>query len=530
MPSDPPIRFSGPLGWAIAGVAAVALFAGGALTARALIDDSSSPPADSILVPPGGQEPASSAGGGRPALPASTAAGGRGGQDAAAEPAKYGFPSFGCMSPLPADVFGPSTIDLPAAGIQPRVPRSGFELLSVSLSSMSDCDAEGRPTGTARPVLGSSWRHTATGLEVYLSQAVHTDPVAPVLRTDGATFSALGYLFSAYVNAYPVRPLASDLPAAPVPDPRAAEVLRELIAQVVPGFDQQCFWIITDGDWADLAAFGIGDPRPAVPSGMSLAESHITAFKEPAAGCDTSVRPTEGFGLYASWQGSTGKGLGVSVTGLPPGGGVDYPGYIDQYSASWTNGGLQFSVWYATEKPDAANLDVIRAVARALDPSFDDACFVSQRQLSAADLASLGLREPAPPPGYTVTGSWLTATDIAPGCTRPAGFIPSYNLHWTLESGADTIDVNVYASPGAVKDPVPGGWISDYGLGWVAADGTSYSVTGYSKGTSPNVSRDDLIAIARSLDPSLDVSTLVDEKSGGGAVPPRPAPDAPSGR
>lgn len=526
MPSEPPVRLSGPAGWAMAGIAAVALFAGGALTARAFFSESGNTPRDSAQVTPGVQEPASGASVSRPSFPASTAVGGRG-EDAAGSPAKYGFPSFGCMSPLPTETLGVSAIDLPAAGIQPRVPRSGFELISISLSSMSDCDAQGQPTGTSRPVLGTTWRHTATGLEVYLSQVVSSEPVAPILRTDGATFSALGYLFSAYVNAYPVRPLASDLPAAPIPDPRAEQVLREVIAQVAPGFDQQCFWVATDGDWGDLPAFGIGDPRPAIPSGMNLSESHITAFKEPAAGCDTSVRPTEGFGLYASWQGSNGHSLGVSVTGLPPGSDTSSPGYIDQYSASWTNRGIQFSVWYASEKPDAANLDVIRAVARALDPSFDDACFVSQRQLTAADLGSVGLREPTPPTGYAIVGSWLTATDIAPGCARPAGFIPSYNLHWTLERGADTIDVNVYASPGSVKNPTPGGWIGDYGLGWVAADGTSYSISGYSEGVNPNVSRDDLIAVARSLDPSLDISILVEEK--GGAVPSRPAPDAPRG-
>jgi hypothetical protein len=532
MPSNVPIRLSGPLGWAIAGAAAAIVFAAGALTARALYDDPPPPaqePGQVTTDPPGGWSPYPGADIGVGRSTPQPGFVGRGGEDALA-PKHGSFGPYGCQVPLPAATMGLTTIDLEAAGLSPRVPRNGFELLGATISSASDCTPQGQPTGTPRPVLMTTWRHAATGLDVYLTQAVTIDPVAPVLRTDGATFSALGYLFSAYVNPYMVRPFESDRPVSPLPDPRAAEVLRETISQVVPGFDQQCFWTVAEGDWADLAAAGIGDPRPAVPAGLTLGERHITTFRPPAAGCDTSIKPTEGLGLYAHWHSRAGDGasLGVSVSGLPQGFDPGYPGYIDQFSANWSRGGLQFSVWYSTGREgDPA---IVRALARALDPAFDDACFIQQRTLTEADLPGLGLRAPTPPSGYTVVASNLSASDVAAGCARPDGFVASYSLSWTLQRGTETIDVHVHAAPDSPKSMPPSGWIGDYGLGWVSADATSYSVNGYSKGATPTVPRDDLIAVALSLDPTLDVSKL-DEQTGGGrgdSVPPMPAPDKPN--
>jgi len=525
MPSNPPLKLSGPLGWAIAGVAAAALFGAGMLTARALFDDDAEAP------PPAGapvatRPPAQGAGPGvaRPGIPTSV---GRGGEDSVApKGGPYSGP-YGCLAPLPAAAFGASSLDLAAAGVAPRVPRSGFELTSVYLSAIADCTPDGMPTGEARPSLATSWRHTATGLDVYITQTASSEPAAPVLRPDSATFSALGYLFTVYVNAYPVMPMDTGTTAYPVkPDPRAAEVLREVISQVAPGFDQQCFWVAVDGDWASLAAYGIGDPRPAIPGRFKLAEVHITTFRKPAPSCDTSIRPTEGLGLYAQWNAPGGESLGVSVTGLPAGATVDYPGYLDQYGANWTANGLQFSIWYGG-KDGPGSADLVRAVARALDPSFSDACFIQQRTLADADLAKLGLRPPTPPAGYAITSKNLTVSDIASGCSRPRGFSASYMLTWTLEKGADVIVVSIYAAPDAPKPGAFSGWISDSNISWLTADGTSFNVSGYSTGVSPAVSRDDLIAVAKSLDPSLDISKLEEQPSGGGVVPPRPAPGGP---
>lgn len=529
MSSSSRIRQPGPLGWALAIAAACALFAAGTVTGLALTDGDG----DTPLSPPasGGQDGtgSSSVSISRPGIP-TTASGGPGapGREAADTVAPKGgaMPAYGCTAPLPEGVVGSETLNLAAAGITPRVPHSGFQLTGLSLSSTAGCTPDGQPEGDARLVLSTAWRHTQTGLEVYLNQAPSADPVAPILRQDSATFAALGYRFDVWVNAYPVRPLegpATDTPAIAVngADPRAAEVLREVIAQLAPGFDQQCFWKVRDGDWADLALAGVGDPRPAIPSALSLSDVHVSAFDRPADGCDTSVAPVEGFGLYATWSSADGATqLGISVYGLPDDASSQYPGYLDQYGANWTNRGLQFSIWYASKEPGSP--DLLRAVAKALDPSFDDACFVRQVSLQPSDLAALGLRQPQPPQGYDLTASYLTTTDVAPGCERPDGFYRSIDLSWTFQRGPDTISVYVNRYEGSTG-MTPGGTISDYGLYWTAADGTSYSVNGSSTGVSGVVSRDDLIAVATSLDPSLDVSRLSDEKDG--AVPPRPAPD-----
>lgn len=523
MPSSAPVRFSGPLGWAIAGVAAMALFAAGVLTARAFIDDSAGPSETSA--PPDAATALPGVAANRPPLPAFQGNGPSEGKDATASKPAYWGPS-GCPATLPAGTFGATGLDFAAVGLTPRVPQTGFELTNISLFANADCAPDGSPIGQPRPVLSTSWRHTATGLDAYLTQLAADEPVAPVLRPDSATFSALGYVFTVSINAYPVRPADASLPYPAGPDPRAGEVLRELIAQLAPDFNQQCFWTVTDGDWGDLAAYGIGDPRPAIPSGFTLQEVHISTFRPPASGCDTSLKPTDGFGLYAYWFAASGSSLGVSISGLPTGVGLKpTPGYIDQSSANWTNGAFQFALWYAPGGDNSAAPDLIREIARALDPTFNDACFVQARTLTDADLRALGFRAPEPPPGYTVSASNLTATDIPAGCTRPEGFVPSYSFWWSLTGGADVIDVSVYAAPGSSSPGSFSGWISDYGLGWVTEDGTSYYLNGYSKGINPRVSRDDLIAVARSLYPALDVAKLVEQKSDGGAVPPRPVPE-----
>ena len=126
---------------------------------------------------------------------------------------------------------------------------------------------------------------------------------------------AKGYVFNVGVNGYHILPAAAadggpavDLPTtsnsgsgssepgrsiAPAPtqpDPRTAEVLRQLIGQLAPDLDQKCFWTTGSGDWSALAALGIGDPRGAIPSGYSLVDANSTTFNPPAAGCDANSR------------------------------------------------------------------------------------------------------------------------------------------------------------------------------------------------------------------------------------------------
>lgn len=514
-----------PVPWVVGTAAGAALFASGALVARATLDDDEPVRVVRAVAPSVGSDvPASFANQG-----GTTAANPYGDGDVQGEgptksiaPGGYGA----CRTPLPNGVVG-GVIDPAAAGFDMNLPDDGFGALNVSVGSIQDCDVEGNPAGEPGITVDSSWLHLDTDLEASISQRTSSDPVAPVLRNDGASFSADGYVYNIWVNAYPIYPLAEKAERSAVmpvePDPRAADVVRELVAQLAPSLELKCFWTQAEGDWSSLPGMGIGDPRPVIPAGFTASDIYVSTFNPPAAGCDTSITPAEGASINANWSkgGDGSSNIGISAWSFPAGF-YSYPGSISDYSANWSNDRYQFSVWANVDgKPD---IELVRALARALDPSFSEQCFITERTLTDADLAAMSLPALTPPAGYSVTRSSMTATDIGAGCEVPEGFEPSYNLNWTLQSGPDTIDASVNHWGGNTGGG--GGYINDYGLGWTGADGTSYYVSGYSTGVAGTVSRDAMIAVAQSLDPSLDVSTLSDEDGkfinpGGAVVPAR---------
>ena len=524
-----------PLLWLIAAAAAAAFFASGALVASAIDgDDGGKPSVQNQLVVPGiGRD------GGNAAEPAGLTTPSYGNEDVAkGAPGQRGGAdaSFaGCRAPLPAGVVTATGLDFGKAGFAPALPTTGFSALSVALSALGECDRTG--AATSGPLsLDSAWKHDESGLEAYVSQRASAERVASVIRQDSATFWANGYVFHVGVNGYHILPAdggpdqpvtvpAVDLPAtsgsssgsgsaepgraiapAPQPDPRAAEVLRQLIGQLAPDLDQKCFWTTGSGDWSALASLGIGDPRPAIPAGFTLVDMNSTTFNPPAAGCDTSLQPTDGFNLNANWQkdpnGNDFAYLGLSIYSSGEAG--NYPGQISEYGANWSNGKFAFSVYAKSNKP--VGLDTIRAIAKAMDPSFNEACFVRDRELSLGELAGLGLREAKAPDGYKQIEANLRATEIASGCAVPEGFAPSYNLNWVFEKGADVIGAGINRYGGGSGDG--SGYQGPNNFSWTDAKGTNYHVNAYSKGINPEVSKDDLIAVAKSMDPNFDLSKL----------------------
>lgn len=528
-----------PLFW-LAGVAvAAAFFASGALVARATINDSD--PGDPVdddraqITVPG-----LSTGEGAPGnIPAAYGkddvmqTGGRG--------ADMSMPA--CRAPLPAGVISNGNIDWAKANFAPAFPTSGFSALSLSLGSQGECLKDGTSANGGLS-LSTSWQHDETGIEAYVTQTASTEQIANVLRGDSTTFWANGYRFDVGVNSYHVMPggPAVDLPAPapasdagsssagvgtdriapgnPNPDPRAAEVLRQLVAQLSPSTDLKCFWTVGLGDWSSLGALGIGDPRPAIPSGFQQAELNVTAFNAPAAGCDTSIKPTEGMSFNASWQKDNGADyLGVSVynNGYPN----DFPGNITEYGANWSRDGLQFGVYGKSEDP--LGIETIRAIAKALDPQFNEACFIRDRNLTEGELPALGFSAPKAPDGFKVARSNMTASEIAAGCEKPEGFEPSYNANWSFENGGDFIEAgaNFY---GARAEGEPAGYRGPNSLNWTNEKGVNFYVNAYSKGINAEVDQEVLIAVAKSMDSTFDISKLQD---GGGEKPlPMPA-DAP---
>jgi hypothetical protein len=532
-----------PILWLIGVAAAAAFFASGALVARATLDDGQ--PAAQIIVPGIGRDAAND-----PPASLNTGQGSAGSSGAKGGPvAPDGAPPYaGCQAPLPTGLVGAGGIDFSKAGIVPAFPTSGFTALNVNIAAMGDCGKDGN-AASGQLVLASAWRHDATGLQVYLSQTATSDKTAAVLRGTSATFWANGYLFQANVNPYPIAfatdggagdgkstssgPAtqspsgASSNPASPArppeSDPRAAAVLKELLGQIAPSFNQQCFWVATDGDWSALAAAGIGDPRPAIPSGFTEAGFSATAFNPPAAGCDTSLKPTDGFQFSANWQKNANSNdfayIGINAYSSPGGGTF---GQLNEYGANWSNGTYQFSIGAKAAKP--IGLDTIRAIAKALDPGFNDACFVQDRDLKESELAGLGLGTAKVPSGYKQTASVLRATEIAAGCPNPDGFQPSYSTSWTFQKGADVIEAGGYRNGGQPAGARQG-FKGPNNLSWNNGNGTSYHVNAYSTGISPNVSMDDLVAVAKSMDPGFDVSTLQDNGGIEKGIPlPAPAP------
>lgn len=524
-----------PLLWLGLAAGAAIFFASGALAARAFIDTDDGTTVASADRPGIEQPGTGNTGmttprfgpGAQPSsLPANAASPEKmGGQGMAGADASLYYP--GCRAPLPASVLSNGVIDPSKAGFTPNLPSTGFSPLQLGLSVYAECDQNGAPKPGGELALDSSWKHDQTGIEAYVSQRKSEKRVASVLRDDMATFWADGYVYSVNVNRYHILPYASEDPtrsSMPVPDgdPRATEVLRTLVAQLTGSDDNmKCFWKLEQGDWANLATLGIGDPRPLIPGGYTLTDSYISVFTPPAAGCDTSIVPTEGASMNANWTKGGTSGdygyIGVSAWAMPDGYVDTWPGSFTQYGANWGNGKFQFGVYAKVEA--GLTLDTIRAIAKALDPSFNETCLIQERELTASDLSRLGFNTPKGPDGYTIVRSSLLANEIGDGCTKPEGWAPQYNLNWSLERGADTIDVSV--SRYGEGDVAATGYIAPNSIWWSDSKGTYYSINAYSRGISPEVSKDDLIAVARSLDPAFDESKL--SQGGGGMEKPLPA-------
>jgi hypothetical protein len=283
-------------------------------------------------------------------------------------------------------------------------------------------------------------------------------------------------------------------------------VLRAVLAALAPDVPAQCYYVQRSGTWDDLALIGVGDPRPAVPSGLAEQYSEFYVFTAPPADCD-AVELEQPGSFSASWGGD-GDARYVSVGVYPAYDGWASYGYLDSGSAYWRNGAFQFNV-SAYGPEGGLGRDVVEGLARALDPDFSSACFVINRELDESELAALGFQAPVAPEGFEIMSSSLTANEAPSGdCgdVPDAEFYPQYNLHWMMESSdGAVIETNASRYPGSEQGP---GYIYESGLNWSDSQGTQYSVYGWSKGGSGTIERDILVAVAQSMDPSLDPSTL----------------------
>jgi hypothetical protein len=518
---------------------AVAMFASGVLVARATMssDDSSTPASPS---PADGNT-----GGASGRLPSSLPAAGRDVAVTTAEQAGAADRSLyygGCDAPL-GDVFEGSAIDPAKLGFELRTPGDGFTLTSINVRRLGECDETGTATD-GDVVVDTRWQHDETGMIAWLAQRVEPDRTSNVLVQGSAEFWDGGYAFSAGVNAYYAMPIdtmatedaardsvggtasaagsgtTASSPVAPgEPDPRAQEVLETIIARVAPDVGLQCFYRQSLGGWGDLAARGLGDPRGATPSGYSESYVNSMLLNEPAADCGT---PAPEYALQFSLDGgfasADGTGyLNVGVYALP----TDSPpqaGRLEQGTLSWNTGSYQLYV-SGQEGSSAQSDAVLTAIARALDPGFDGRCLVTASSISGDELAALGVSSPLVPEGFRSESAWFQRHAVSGDCSGVADVTgDGFRATWTMFSQQIPAIIELTISKGT--DTFASGepnTTTPYGYYWIDAGGTNYVLNGY-KGEVPE---ETLVAVAKSVDPSFDLSKLT--PSGDTAVPlPKP--------
>lgn len=482
---------------------AAALFGGGLVTGNALSGDDD-PPEQTLVA---GQADADRAAGFGGANGATAPAGNAMAEDMAARGgAEIGImPPYGggCAAPLdPAIADG---FDLSAGGLTPRTAPDGFDTTGVTIRSEGECDDEGNAVD-GEPVIEYQWRHRDSGIAAWVSQRAEDDPLPNMRYGNSATFTVDGEVFmvNAWGTYYPAAAedgvtRDSALPYPQEEDPRVAEVLDAVIGSLAPSLPDTCFYVQTEGDWSDLEAFGVGDPRPAIPSGLTEQQMNVNVFEAPPGDCeDNGAEAPGGESFWASFHDGGSTYLDISVYHQPEGDGIAYPAYIELWGANWSSNGYGYSV----NGSESLGTDTILAIAKALDPSFDETCVVAPTGIDESALADLGLGVPVVPDGFTLADSRMIFRGLPEGCEGAEDPGDQYEFSWSYEGESEYLQVNV--SVHQSQDDEAYGYIGDHSVEW--SHDAIYGSIWMESGEAPG--QDLLEAIALSVDPGLDVSTL----------------------
>lgn len=391
---------------------------------------------------------------------------------------------------ISGEVIAPSQI-----GFAMNLLGEGFHLTSLSLHSDGSCAADGTADAPL-PELDTTWTVDGSSAPLFLSQRSAAQGGGNRIDDASASFWWNGYQYA--IQLAFVTP-AERIPGAAADDTRA--ILRRAIAELAPGLDLSCFAQPKTGSWADLAALGIGDPRPAIPSGYAESDFSLTYLSTPAC---AAASPADGeVSLFALFENASGSTIGIGAWSLA--GSSSYPGTIQDGLVAWSSGVYQFSVYGdGTGGPLASS--VLVPIAQKLDPAFSADCSLQPVTLAPADLPALGFHAPAAPPGYAPTGSSLTGEVVGASCTKHFDFRGTYVLFWSFSSGEGFVitasaDRVVSDQPGPRTDPV----ISDSCISWSDDLGTTFFVAGYSAVGAGGPGQSVLAAVARSMDPGLTI-------------------------
>lgn len=446
-----------------------------------------------------------------------------------------------CSVDLPVTITA-TGVDLASAGIDIRPLGSAFVPQSFSVRSVGDCidgdDGTPVPSGDGKVVIDTTWRHVDTGVQVTVTQQLADDSVANVIRQGQASFTDGGYTFTVWANSFyyygakeGIDPAISSREPSILPgeqDPRVAEVLNAAISDLAPNFDDQCFAREVQGDWDDLAAFGLGDPRPAIPSDAQFQGMTFVYINPAAVDCGGGeLSADRGLQFSANWYVNDKAGMSVSVYagGLGAGEGGWNLGQINEYSANWQSRNISFSIYGNTSGGSGIGADVIRAIATAFDPSFDETCFLTESTFRGGDLGRYGVNAPVLPDGYKLGEERGSTYILRDGCEKPEGYVADSMSYWATyqDENGNVISIGMDRSPYG-KIEAGQGYVGPGNIYFATGDGIMVSLSGYNQqgGEAPSI--DVLKEIGRSIDPSVDYDALDSGNMGGGIAVAPPAP------
>jgi hypothetical protein len=390
-----------------------------------------------------------------------------------------------------------------------------------------DCE---NPDGEVAVVLDTSWTYGDNEFTIWVSQRESAEQTANIMYEGYAQFWSQGYAYSVsagYVYYYGVDDVARD---GGIDNQASQAVLLQAIAELAPDVPQQCFYQPANAEWSALADLGVGDPRGAIPAGFVEESVWAQVFTPPAEGCDVPDDVDLPVSFGAQWSSGDGSWLSINIYRAYNdyyGGPLAEVGYSNDYSVSWSNGTYRFDV-YGNNRDSGIGMATLQAIARALDPQFDNACLLVERHLTEAELEAQGIGTADAPGGYVLESSRAVASEPNANCDLGVE-VGNVSADWQFSGpNGEHVSASAWLDKSYRSD---GSWYGSIGQGyisWIGPNGANYSVSGWSETDGP-VDQETLIGVALSMDPTLNVDRLEDGDGGGRPIPlAEPAVDTPS--
>jgi hypothetical protein len=311
-------------------------------------------------------------------------------------------------------------------------------------------------------------------------------PGPNILNDSSAVFAVEGQAYELYATTSPTAGVR--------------EVLEAAIASLAPGLRIDCFNRKTSGSWTELPAAGLGDPRAAIPPAWKPSGIELSYYLPPASDCAGAIVADALPATFAaSFEHPSGNRLRLSASPRQ-GETATQPGLVTDEYSTWTSARFYFSV--STGGPGLGE-GVVVAVSRALDPEFDAACQRRKKRLDDAQAAAHGFRSPRVPAGYAKIAEQRTAEVSPGGCTQGPRDLGKFALDWAFRSAAGVLlEAGAQRDPAVPPEPAQP-LVGDGYVRWTDEQGTRYFVYARSEVDGPGMPMEEVLLVARSLDPQL---------------------------